>query len=332
MTSRTFWVTGGAGFIGSNLLIHLHKHLSDAKLVNVDKLSYASNLEYLSPIESSDRYEFLQLDITERDAVRTHLHSMKPDGLFHLAAESHVDNSISGPEPFVMSNVVGTFNLLEECRQLWGDDTTKRFLHVSTDEVFGSLGDEGAFSETTPYAPNSPYSASKAGSDHLVRAYHHTYGMNTVMTNCSNNYGPHQHDEKLIPTVIRNAMAHNPIPVYGQGTNVRDWLFVEDHCDAIRTVFECGDAGESYNIGGNNEWKNIDLVHSLCRLLNEEVGEGPEGDYANLISFVTDRLGHDFRYAIDASKIKDSLGWEPSTDFDGLLRTTVQWYVKKYSA
>jgi dTDP-glucose 4,6-dehydratase len=266
------------------------------------------------------------------DAVQ----NFKPQGVFHLAAESHVDNSIQGPEPFIQSNIVGTFNLLEECRLYWKEEEeawkNNRFLHVSTDEVYGELEDDGFFTEETPYAPNSPYSASKAASDMIIRAYYHTYGMNVVTTNCSNNYGPHQHDEKLIPVVIRSAMQHKNIPVYGKGENVRDWLYVHNHCDALETVFTKGRAGETYTIGGNNEWKNIDLVRKICDILNEELGQGPEGDYKNLISFVTDRLGHDFRYAIDASKIKSELGWEPSQDFDGMLRETILWYMNKYNS
>lgn len=327
-------VTGGAGFIGSNLILHLHDNYPNVEILNIDKLTYASDLSYLEPIKQSDRYRFKKLDITDREALRDLFQKWHPDGIIHLAAESHVDNSIKGPEPFVYSNVVGTFNLLEECRLIWnqyGEDLKpQRFLHISTDEVYGTLGDEGSFSETTPYAPNSPYSASKAGSDFLVRSYHHTFGMNTVITNCSNNYGPHQHDEKLIPTVIRKALAGESIPVYGKGENVRDWLFVENHCNALATVFFKGKAGEQYNIGGDNEWKNIELVNHICDILNEEKGEGPEGDYKNLISFVTDRPGHDYRYAVDASKIKKDLGWTPSQDFDNMLRETVRWYMKKY--
>jgi dTDP-glucose 4,6-dehydratase len=327
-------VTGGAGFIGSNLILKLFKDHPDWTIMNIDKLTYASDTGYLKPLRDSERYYFKKIDLVDRDEVKDIVKTFQPDGVFHLAAESHVDNSISGPEPFILSNVVGTFNILEECRQLWQEDEESwkdnRFVHVSTDEVYGELEDDGFFTEQTPYAPNSPYSASKASSDMIVRAYFHTYGMNVVTTNCSNNYGPHQHDEKLIPTVIRNAINHNPIPVYGKGENVRDWLNVIDHCSALETAFLKGKAGEVYNIGGNNEWKNIELVHKLCDLLNEEVGNGPDGDYKNLISFVTDRLGHDFRYAIDASKIKNDLGWEPSTDFDGMLRDTVLWYVQKY--
>lgn len=327
-------VTGGAGFIGSNLILKLHEEHPDWHIFNIDKLTYASDRNYLNPIKNSERYHFKKVDLVDRDAVHQIVSTFKPEGVIHLAAESHVDNSITGPEPFIQSNIVGTFNLLEECRLLWSSDEEawkkSRFLHVSTDEVYGELEDDGYFTETTPYAPNSPYSASKAGSDLIVRAYFHTYGMNLVTTNCSNNYGPHQHDEKLIPTVIRNAVRHNEIPIYGKGENVRDWLFVRDHCSALETAFLNGKAGETYNIGGNNEWMNLKLVHKICDIMNDKIGKGPEGDYKNLISFVTDRLGHDFRYAIDASKIKRELGWEPSQDFDGMLEETIMWYVDKY--
>lgn len=329
-------ITGGAGFIGSNLILHLHEHYPDVEILNIDKLTYASDVSYLAPLKDSRRYHFKKLDLTDRNAVKDTVKSWRPDGVIHLAAESHVDNSIQGPEPFVLSNVVGTFNIIEECRQLWGGETGKpsqnRFLHVSTDEVYGSLGDEGSFSESTPYAPNSPYSASKAGSDMLVRSYHHTYGMNTVITNCSNNYGRHQHDEKLIPTVIRKALACEPIPVYGKGENVRDWLYVEDHCSALLNVFFEGRAGQQYNIGGNNEWKNIELVQHICDILNREETNGPDGGFESLISFVTDRPGHDFRYSVDASKIKEELGWEPSQDFDRMLTETVNWYRRRYKS
>ena len=329
-------ITGGAGFIGSNLILKLFRDHPDWTIMNIDKLTYASDQSYLKPLRDSERYYFKKIDLVDRDEVKDTIKSFKPDGVIHLAAESHVDNSITGPGPFIQSNIVGTFNILEECRQLWGEDeeswANNRFLHVSTDEVYGELEDDGFFREDTPYAPNSPYSASKASSDMIVRSYFQTYGMNVVTTNCSNNYGPHQHDEKLIPTVIRNAVAHNPIPVYGKGQNIRDWLFVQDHCIALETAFLKGKAGETYNIGGNNEWKNLDLVYKICEILNEEVGKGLDGDYKNLISFVTDRLGHDFRYAIDASKIKNDLGWEPSPDFDGMLRQTILWYIKKYNS
>lgn len=328
-------VTGGAGFIGSNLIPYLHEQYPDFEILNIDKLTYASDLNYLNSVKDSNRYTFKRLDITDRAGIKDIIQKYGPDGVIHLAAESHVDNSIKGPEPFIYSNVVGTFNLLEECRLHWAESKkdpvlANRFLHISTDEVYGSLGKTGHFKETTPYAPNSPYSASKAGSDFLVRSYFHTYGMNTVMTNCSNNYGPHQHDEKLIPTVIRKALAGEQIPIYGKGDNVRDWLYVEDHCKALATVFMEGKAGEQYNIGGDNEWQNIEIVNLICEILNEESGKGPDGDYKNLISFVTDRPGHDFRYAVDASKIKKELKWAPSKDFNEMLRDTVKWFMKKY--
>ncbi|MCH8567349.1 MAG: dTDP-glucose 4,6-dehydratase [Balneolales bacterium] len=327
-------VTGGAGFIGSNLLLHLHETYPKYSFLNVDKLTYASDLTFLKPLEDSPRYAFSKTDITDRAAVKKLVEEFAPDGVIHLAAESHVDNSIKGPEPFVMTNVVGTFNLLEECRNFWNKSDKAfsefRFHHVSTDEVYGSLGAEGLFSETTPYAPNSPYSASKASSDFMVRAYHHTYGMNVVTTNCSNNYGPHQHDEKLIPTVIRTALQKKSIPVYGKGENVRDWLFVKDHCRAIDMVFHEGKTGETYNVGGRNEWMNIELVRAICDELNTLKGEGPDGDYKNLISFVTDRPGHDLRYAIDATKIESELKWQNTQDFRRDLRETVQWYIRKY--
>ena len=326
-------VTGGAGFIGSNLVLHLMQQNQNITLLNIDKLTYASDLSFLEPVEDHPSYRFEKVDLVNRDAVREIVNDFRPDGVMHLAAESHVDNSIKGPEPFVMSNVVGTFNILEECRQLWLSDSNgyadKRFLHVSTDEVYGSLGDEGTFNEETPYAPNSPYSATKAGSDFLVRSYHKTFNMNVVTTNCSNNFGPHQHDEKLIPTVIRKALNHEEIPVYGKGENVRDWLYVTDHCRAIQSVFESGRQGETYIVGGHNEWKNIDLVRLLCDLLNEEKGEGPDGDYKNLITFVTDRAGHDLRYAIDPGKIERELGWKPLMQFDEQLRETVRWYIHR---
>lgn len=331
---KTILVTGGAGFIGSNLLNHLHKSYSNYHFINVDKLSYASDLEYLKEIENSDRYTFTKVDLVNRNAVRELVQKYKPFGVFHLAAESHVDNSITGPEPFVMSNVVGTFNLLEECRQYWGQNdmmSVGRFLHVSTDEVYGTLGATGLFTETTPYAPNSPYSASKAGSDMLVRAYYHTYKMNVVTTNCSNNYGPHQHDEKLIPTVIRTALNNKPIPIYGKGENIRDWLFVNDHCRALDMVFHSGIAGETYNVGGHNEWNNLELVHKICEILDQKVGKGPDGKYSNLIEFVTDRPGHDLRYAIDPSKIEAELNWQNTQNFDRELGITIDWYIKRYN-
>lgn len=339
-------VTGGAGFIGSNLILWLHRRVPDLQILNLDKLTYASDLGFLAPIEESERYRFVRIDLADRDAVREVVREWEPDGVIHLAAESHVDNSIRGPEPFVYSNVVGTFNLLEECRQFWNESSGRsgngslsqgpdlrfrRFLHVSTDEVYGTLGDEGLFHEETPYAPNSPYSATKAGSDMLVRSYFHTFGMNVVITHCSNNFGPHQHDEKLIPTVIRHALSHEPIPVYGEGSNVRDWLYVEDHCEAIWKVFESGRTGESYNIGGDNEWRNLNLVREICRILDEEVGQGPEGGYESLITFVTDRPGHDYRYGVDSTRIRQELGWAPSGGFEERLRKTILWYVERHN-
>ncbi len=329
-------VTGGAGFIGSNLILYLHEHYPEIEILNLDKLTYASDVNYLTPLKQSGRYHFKKLDLVDRNAVKEAVKMWKPDGVIHLAAESHVDNSIQGPEPFILSNVVGTFNILEECRQFWGGEESgsavnKRFLHVSTDEVYGTLGNEGTFTESTPYAPNSPYSASKAGSDMIVRSYHHTYGMDTVITNCSNNFGPHQHDEKLIPTVIRKALKQEPIPVYGTGENVRDWLYVTDHCKALIEIFEKGEAGAHYNIGGENEWKNIDLVKLICDILNREQTGGPDGDFKNLITFVEDRLGHDFRYSVDVSKIRREIGWSPSTAFTEELTETVRWYIQKYT-
>ncbi|MBS1914373.1 MAG: dTDP-glucose 4,6-dehydratase [Bacteroidetes bacterium] len=319
-------VTGGYGFIGSNLILALLERHPSWSIVNVDAVTYAADPANLASLEADPRYEFRQIDIVNRDAVRALVQEVRPDGIFHLAAESHVDNSIRGPEQFILTNVLGTFNLLEEARQAWGGDASKRFLHISTDEVYGSLGDAGAFTEESRYEPNSPYSASKAGSDHLVRAWHHTYGMNVVTTNCSNNYGPRQHREKLIPTVIATALAHRPIPVYGRGLNVRDWLYVADHCAALDLAFTNGRAGETYVVGGRNEWRNIDLVRMLCRLLDEEVGAGPDGGYESLITFVIDRPGHDARYAIDPSKIESELGWRGATSFEDGLRATVRWY------
>jgi dTDP-glucose 4,6-dehydratase len=319
-------ITGGAGFIGSHLVLHWIKNHPQDQILNLDLLTYAADLNYLKPIEKNSNYQFVKGDIRDKAFVKKVFSEFKPEGIIHLAAESHVDNSINDPKPFIESNMVGTYNLLEEARLLG----VKRFHHVSTDEVYGALGPQGFFTEQTPYSPNSPYSASKAGSDHLVNAYHHTYKMDTVITNCSNNFGPHQHDEKLIPTVIRSALAHQKIPVYGKGENVRDWLFVTDHCQAIDEVFHKGQSGEKYLISARNEKKNLDLVKELCNLLNELSGQGPQGDYQNLISFVTDRPGHDFRYAIDPAKIEKEIGWKPQSDFKTQLKETVLWYIKKY--
>jgi dTDP-glucose 4,6-dehydratase len=326
-------VTGGAGFIGSNLILHIHEHYPDIEILNIDKLTYASDVRNLYPLKNSKRYHFSKLDLADRQSVRDVVQKWEPEGVIHLAAESHVDNSIKGPEPFVLSNVLGTFNILEECRQFWinhgSDLPRKRFLHVSTDEVYGSLGAHGYFTEETPYAPNSPYSATKAGSDFLIRSYFHTYNMDLLISNCSNNFGPHQHEEKLIPTVIRKAWKKEPIPVYGKGENIRDWLYVLDHCRALMVIFMNGKPGEKYNIGGDNEWVNLQLIQFICNIMNEVAGGGPDDDYKNLITFVEDRPGHDFRYAIDSSKIKTELGWKPEGDFQSKLKETVQWYLQR---
>jgi dTDP-glucose 4,6-dehydratase len=301
--------------------------------LNLDKLGYASNAAFLEQAQNHPNYCFEQIDLCDRRRLRELIRSFEPHGVIHLAAESHVDNSILDPEPFIFSNIVGTFNLLEECRQYWrqvGMLERARFHHVSTDEVYGALGENGRFTELTPYHPNSPYSASKASSDHLVNAYHHTFGMNTVITNSSNNFGPNQHDEKFIPTVIRSALRGEAIPVYGKGENVRDWIFVEDHCRALELVFERGQSGECYNIGARMEWKNIDLVQKICDILNDLVGLGPGGDYKMLVRFVTDRPGHDLRYAIDPSKIERELRWSPAYRFEEALQQTVQWYAERY--
>jgi dTDP-glucose 4,6-dehydratase len=326
-------VTGGAGFIGSNLVVSTIAGTGEP-VVNLDKLTYAGNPANLEALSGDARHVFVQGDICDRALVRELLRRHQPRAILHLAAESHVDRSIEGPAEFVQTNVFGTFALLDEARAYWQglaapQRAAFRFLHVSTDEVYGSLGPgDRAFSETTPYAPNSPYSASKAGSDHLVRAYWHTYGLPTLTTNCSNNYGPHQFPEKLIPLMIHQALAGRPLPVYGDGQNVRDWLYVLDHCAALRAVLERGRPGEVYNIGGNAEMKNIDLVRTLCALL-DEARPRTGGSYAALISFVKDRPGHDRRYAIDSRKIQRELGWAPRESFESGLRKTVRWYLDR---
>jgi dTDP-glucose 4,6-dehydratase len=326
-------VTGGAGFIGSNLVLTTIA-ASGEPVVNLDKLTYAGNLANLDALRGEARHQFVKGDIGDRALVRGLLERHRPRAILHLAAESHVDRSIEGPAEFVQTNVVGTFALLEEARAYWlslaaPERAAFRFLHVSTDEVYGSLGpDDPAFSEATPYAPNSPYSASKAASDHLVRAYWHTYGLPTLTTNCSNNYGPHQFPEKLIPLMLHQALAGKPLPVYGDGQNVRDWLFVLDHCEALRAVLERGRPGEVYNIGGGAEMKNIDLVRTLCALL-DDARPRTGGSYADLISFVKDRPGHDRRYAIDSRKIQRELGWRPSESFESGMRKTVRWYLER---
>jgi dTDP-glucose 4,6-dehydratase len=317
-------VTGGAGFIGCNFVLSTLKE-SGEPIVNLDKLTYAGNLRNLEAVRNDSRHVFVQGDICDRELVRKLLNQYKPRAIVHFAAESHVDRSIAGPAAFIETNVVGTFSLLEEARAFSGDI---RFLHVSTDEVYGSLGPaDPPFTETTPYAPNSPYSASKAAADHLVRAYHHTYGLPTLTTNCSNNFGPYQFPEKLIPLTIRNALAGKPLPVYGDGRNVRDWLYVLDHCEALHLVLERGRSGETYNIGGGAEEANIDLVTKICSLL-DEARPRQAGKYAELIAFVKDRPGHDRRYAIDSSKIARELGWRPRETFESGLAKTIRWYVE----
>jgi dTDP-glucose 4,6-dehydratase len=324
-------VTGGAGFIGSNFVLGTVAQAGEP-VVNLDKLTYAGSLRNLDALRGDARHTFVQGDICDRELLRKLLEQHRPRAIVHLAAESHVDRSIQGPAEFVQTNVVGTFALLEESRAYWQDlaapeRTAFRFLHISTDEVYGSLGPEApAFTEETPYAPNSPYSASKAASDHLVQAYHHTYGLPTLITNCSNNYGPHQFPEKLIPLMIHHALAGKPLPVYGDGLNVRDWLYVEDHCAALREVLAHGRPGEVYNVGGGAEMKNIDLVRTLCALL-DDASPRTGGSYASLITFVQDRPGHDRRYAIDAGKIRRELGWQPQESFESGLRKTVRWYL-----
>jgi dTDP-glucose 4,6-dehydratase len=320
-------VTGGAGFIGSNVIQHVIGHADVARLVNLDCLTYAGHLENLAGVVGHPKYFFEKVDLRDKAAVLGVVQRHAITHVMHLAAESHVDRSISGPGDFIHTNIVGTFHLLEACRAEWaGHATGVRFHHVSTDEVYGSLGATGYFTETTPYAPNSPYSASKAASDMLVRAYHHTYGMPVVITNCSNNYGPFQFPEKLIPVIIQSLLARRAIPVYGDGMNVRDWLFVRDHAEALWRVLNLGRVGEVYNIGGNNEWPNLRIVELICDLF-DELRPAAGGNSRGLITFVKDRPGHDRRYAIDASKIRDELGWTPAHTFERGIRETVQWYL-----
>lgn len=331
--SKTIIVTGGAGFIGSALVRHLIAN-SDHRIVNVDCLTYAGNLDSVAMVAGCSRYVFEQVDIRDSVAVQRVFDTHRPDGVIHLAAESHVDRSIDGPRVFIETNVMGTYTLLEAARRHWmalADDARAgfRFHHVSTDEVYGSLGDTGLFAEETPYQPNSPYSASKAASDHLVRAWHHTYGLPVLTTNCSNNYGPYHFPEKLVPLMILNALEGKPLPVYGSGRQVRDWLYVEDHARALALVFECGVVGQEYNIGGHNERRNIDVVETICALMEELAPRRPMGlvRYTDLITHVQDRPGHDLRYAIDAGKIERELGWRPLETFESGLRKTVAWYL-----
>ena len=324
---RTILVTGGAGFIGSNLIQLLVDKYNDYTIINYDSLTYAGNLENLKSVEAKSNYIFVKGDITNRDEVEAVFAQYPIDSIIHLAAESHVDRSITDPLAFINTNIVGTATLLNAARKFWnGNFTNKLFFHISTDEVYGSLGADGLFLESTPYDPRSPYSASKASSDHLVRAYFHTYKLPVVISNCSNNYGPNQFPEKLIPLAISNIKNNKPIPIYGKGENVRDWLFVKDHAEAIDTIFHKGQVGETYNIGGSNEWKNIDLIRLLCQIMDNKLGR-EKGTSEKLITFVSDRAGHDLRYAIDSSKLQNNLGWAPKVNFSQGLEHTVDWYL-----
>lgn len=328
---KTYFVTGGAGFIGSNFILSLLP-AENIAVVNFDKLTYAGNLESLASLATDPNYFFVEGDICDQARVSELLSTHEPDYIINFAAESHVDRSIDGPSEFIQTNIVGTFELLEAARNYWGTRTGEkkqafRFLHVSTDEVFGSLGQEGYFTEETPYAPNSPYAASKASSDHLIRSYNRTFGFPALTTNCSNNYGPYQFPEKLVPLIIHNALAGKPLPIYGDGKQIRDWLYVEDHCHAIRTVLEKGEPGEVYAIGGNNEKANLEIVHSICDLLDEMSPEATGKSYKSLITFVNDRPGHDRRYAIDSGKVQRQLGWSPKETFQTGLRKTIRWYL-----
>lgn len=320
-------VTGGAGFIGSHVVRRFVNNYPGTIIVNADKLTYAGNLENLTDVENLPNYRFEKTDIADKKAVASLFGKYNFGGIIHLAAESHVDRSIESPDDFVMTNVVGTVNLLNAALASWnGNYEGKLFYHISTDEVYGALGDKGLFTETTPYNPQSPYSASKAGSDHFVRAYFNTYRLPVIISNCSNNYGPNQFPEKLIPLIINNIKNNKPLPVYGKGENVRDWIYVEDHAAAIDIIFHKGTTGETYNIGGGNEWKNIDLVRLLCRITDRKLGRR-EGSSEKLITFVKDRPGHDYRYAIDSSKLRNELGWRPGKSFEEGLEKTVEWYL-----
>ncbi len=328
MSSKTILITGGAGFIGSHVVrLFLNKY-PDYEVYNLDKLTYAGNLENLTDIEHRPNYHFIKGDIEDGGFLLDLFRSHQFDGVIHLAAESHVDRSITNPTQFVLTNVVGTVNLLNAARTVWNCNWEgKKFYQISTDEVYGALGETGFFTETTPYNPHSPYSAAKASADHFVRAYHDTYGMPTVISNCSNNYGPNQFPEKLIPLFINNIKHNKPLPVYGKGINVRDWLYVEDHAEAIDLIFHKAGAGTTYNIGGNNEWRNIDLICKLIEIMDRKLGR-PAGTSQSLITYVTDRAGHDLRYAIDSSKIRQELGWKPNVRFDEGFEKTVDWYLK----
>lgn len=334
--SKTILVTGGAGFIGSNFVPYFCERYPEYKVINLDKLTYAGNLDNVKECEAMPNYEFVQGDICDAEFIENLFAKNDIRGVIHFAAESHVDNSISGPRAFINTNILGTFNLLEAARKLWMNAPNQykqgyencRFHHISTDEVYGTLGNDGMFEETTPYAPNSPYSASKASSDFLVRAFHHTFGMNVTTSNCSNNYGPKQHNEKLIPKIISNCLNEKPLPIYGKGENIRDWLYVLDHCKAIDLIYHTGKAGETYNVGGRNERNNITIVKTICAILDAKRPRANGKKYEELITYVQDRAGHDFRYAIDATKLETELGWKADENFDTGIVKTVEWYLK----
>jgi dTDP-glucose 4,6-dehydratase len=338
MTVKSILITGGAGFIGANFVEYFIQKYPDIQVINLDALTYAGNLDNLSAVENAPNYKFVQGNICNRELVQHLFQTYDIRGVIHFAAESHVDNSIASPEAFILTNINGTFTLLDVARKYWMDSPFRykkgyencRFHHISTDEVYGTLGETGLFVETTPYAPNSPYSASKASSDMIVRSYHHTYGMNVVTTNCSNNYGQKQHDEKLIPTIIRKAIHQQPIPIYGDGLNVRDWLYVLDHCTGIELAYQKGKAGETYNIGGRNERNNLYIVNTICEILDRKAPLADGSSYKQFITFVQDRAGHDRRYAIDATKIETELGWKAAENFETGIEKTIDWYLKKY--